>query len=286
MKLRNTALPFIFYRIGNGSQISFWLDPWWQGKALATSAKDPIIRNSRSSASANVQNFISSGDWVFPDFGNNLDMLSWLSSFNPPTVDPTKVDVILWNDTDVSKVDTMSIWECIRNRNNIVDWHSGVWLQTIIKRHIFTNWLLSHGRLNTLDRLEMFGMEVELHCCLCAGGTENAQHLFLSCPYSQFILNKICMQNMNIDIDFTISWNQFLLSLISIQQRKKRVVALLAAQDFVYHLWRESNSRMHNGKVSHPRKVLQIILTELRARVSSVRWFNVSLNPEFSVWLS
>ena len=64
------------------------------------------------------------------------------------------------------------------------------------------------------------------------------------------------------------------------------MVALLAAQDFVYHLWKERNSRLHNGQVSHPRKVLQIILLELRARLSSVRWFNVNLNPEFSVWLS
>ena len=44
LKLRNSAMPFFSYKIGNGKNISFWFDPWWQGKCLANSASKAIIK--------------------------------------------------------------------------------------------------------------------------------------------------------------------------------------------------------------------------------------------------
>ena len=146
--------------------------------------------------------------------------------------------------------------------------------------------LLCHGRLSTMDRLLMFGMDVDPQCCLCVGGMETAHHIFISCDYSQYISSRLFTQNLGISMDLNLSWNQFLLQLLNIQQKEKKVIALLVAQSFVYQLWRERNSRMHNGELSHPNKILQIILADVRTRLNGFRWFNVRLFPEYSIWLS
>ena len=283
LKLRKIAMPFISYCIGNGKGINFWLDPWYQGNCLANYATRAIISESNSHDKVTIHNCISYGSWFLPIFGLHSVMNEWRNNFISPAFDLTKEDVVLWNGTAAKKVKSGDIWDSIRASSQPVNWATGVWFKEGVKRHIFTSWLLCHGRLNTADRLLGFGMTVDSNCCFCAGGQESAQHLFLFCPYSQYITDRLFSQNMGIFIDIGRPWNQFLVHLQTIQQRDKRYTALILAQSYAYFIWKERNARLHDGLFHHPKKLLQEILISARARISSIKWL---YSPQILIWLS
>ena len=104
LKLRNSAMPFISYTIGNGKNINFWLDPWWQGKCLANSAAMDIILEVNSHAKLKVHDLISSGAWSLTAFANHPTMSVWYSDFSFPNFNLSREDTILWNGNDAKKV--------------------------------------------------------------------------------------------------------------------------------------------------------------------------------------
>lgn len=85
---------------------------------------------------------------------------------------------------------------------------------------IYPSWLLCHGRVNTLDRLARFGIVTTVSCCFCVGNMESCQHLFLACPYSQFIITELFIHNMQL-AGFYLVLAYFLSSPASSQGQEK-----------------------------------------------------------------
>lgn len=169
----------------------------------------------------------------------------------------------------------MDIWDCIPVKEDVVPWYSGVWLKSGVTRYVFHSGLLCHGRINTLARLG--GVR----------GIEKSQHFFISCAYSGYILRTISTGNMGIVSDSSLSWQELVVLLLNMTDRGKAKVAVMAAQIFAYHIWRERNVRLHNKGILNPRKLIGGILEDLQARLHSSTWFTnlICSNRGLYIWI-
>lgn len=118
------------------------------------------------------------------------------------------------------------------------------------------------------------GVVTDTNCYLCPGGQEDAQHLFISCSYSRFILEKILIIEMGLTVDFEMVWSSLLVEMMSIRDDVQQQIVLLFIQNFVYHIWRERNARAHGNGVHSPMQLLEGILVDLRSRMKSSLWFS------------
>ena len=237
-----------------------------------------------------MSSLIHSGLWnlpVIPSYLCNEIITDWLSNFHFPEFDLGKDDLICWEDIKASKVNTRVIWESVRTHREELQWHESVWFKNGITIYIFHSWLLCHGKLNTLDRLHKWGVTPDIHCYLCAGGLESHNHLFLSCYYSDYILQNIFSGNLGINVGLRRGWSDFLILLQNVTDKHKKKISYIAAQVYVYHIWKERNRRMHNGKVSNPHKVLKEIMSDLRSRLNSSKWFIklIVFRPDIQLWI-
>lgn len=204
-------------------------------------------------------------------------MSSWIATFGFPPLSLDGRDSISWDGSD--KVTTRIIWDSIRQSRPAVSWHSSVWFPGHVPRFAHHSWLLCHGRLNTLSRLHSFGMNVQTHCYLCAGGIESAQHLLMSCSYAHFILQELFLKGMDIIVvDFGMQWHQFITHLFGHSDLSYQRIALLTAQTFAYHVWRERNARAHNKGIFGPAKLLRSIRVDVKSKLSSSKWFSKAVN--------
>ena len=291
LQLRVEARNYISYKIENGDSILLWFDPWWNKKSLASSLLDPAIAAVDSTHRATLHSLIYAGNWNIPNLNRsfcNDNIKDLLENFDFPNIDLSEIDIICWDGIKRNKVNTRVIRDSIRTRKDEVPWYEAVWVNKGTNRYIYHNWLLCHGRMNTLDRLCRLEITTDSHCYLCAGGLETSNHLFNSCSYSHYILLKMLSVNMNIPIDSSLTWLEIMATLQNISDKFKRQASLIATQTFVYHIWKERNNRRHNGTTSPPSKVLHDIIFDLRARLQATRWFSEIIvnRPDIQLWIS
>lgn len=277
LRLRDLALHFISYSIGDGNTISLWFEPWCNSKCLAKSTTAPIISQCTMNKNARVHDIINTGSWRLPTPNHrhhhfDPTLSHWLLTFNYPNFNLNVRDVILWDGLDLCKVKTRHVWESLRHRTLQVQWYHAVWHQLKVERYAHHQWLLSHGRLNTLARLARFGIDLDQQCFLCVGGRETDTHLYLFCPYSRYVLTSILMR-FNLGI-LGNTWNDFQQHILDIQDGAKRRVVLLLIQIFTYFIWRERNARKHNTGVLRPEKLLEGIIVDTRSRLVTSTWFS------------
>ena len=176
----------------------------------------------------------------------------------------------------------------MRDHRDVVAWWKAVWFKHGIPRFGTHSWLLCLGRLGTLDRLINWRISTTPFCYLCVGGKETYSHLFLHCPYASFVLNHLLQPIAMVSIRPNWGWIDLFLCLLGVDSPTRRLLGLLAAQIFAYHLWRERNARRHGKGVFGPRKLLHGIITDLRARVSSEPWFTTAMiiSPQLQTCIS
>ncbi|XP_056685717.1 uncharacterized protein [Spinacia oleracea] len=74
---------------------------------------------------------------------------------------------------------------------NKVYWVNAIWGRLAQPKHRFISWLAILERLDTKDRLKLFGVSVDDICLLCGLEVENYSHLFFGCQYSSRCWNQI-----------------------------------------------------------------------------------------------
>ncbi|XP_074360896.1 uncharacterized protein LOC141701135 [Apium graveolens] len=277
LKLRVVALQFLTYSIGSGADISLWFDPWWGGTCLAETTTSPIISQCGLHRNASLSSIIHNGSWRLPSPNpryHHLDplLVHWLQTFDYPTINSNGVDTLLWDGTAATKIRTWHIWNSIRSRGDAVPWFKAVWHRLRVTRYAHHQWLLCHGRLNTLSRLYRFGLVDSQQCFLCISGRETDSHLFVHCTYSRWVLSRLLGR-----LDMVIvgdTWLSLLTHLADFQDNYRGLLALCLVQIYCYHIWRERNSRAHNKGVFGPRKLLHGILIDFVARLSTSAWFS------------
>jgi len=291
LRLRYLAKPHINFIIGDGSTISLWFDPWWNHDTIATTKKSVIFSQAGLPHSALVHHLIHRGSWALPTPNarhHHIDsrFRDWLHNFTPHSFDLHKPDKILWGDVAASKVKASHIWHSIRHQRPQMSWHKAVWHRLQIQRYAHTMWLACHDRLYTKVRLIRFGALVTPDCILCVGGIEDRSHIFLTCPYSAYVLSMLFrgihwLPSAN-------NWDAFIAELLGINDRPQRDLARLFFQTAIYHLWRERNIRLHNGGTFEPSKLLKGILLDAIARLHDTRFWDKYRHkrPELFRWNS
>lgn len=266
-----------------------WFDPWWRNSCIAHDEADIAIRQSGLTPSAKVSSVISNGTWRLPQNLNRTNRLSvsltnWLSNFDFPELDVSSNDCILWNDHNLSKIKACHTWDVIRFKLPRITWFKWVRNKLSIARYAHLEWMVCLDRLPTLSRLASFGIDITTSCFLCAGGNEHLDHLFLNCPYSNHVL-----QNIAGRLRTTIAGNTWLELLDhwgSINHQGHRVLVLLAAQVFAYHIWRERNARSHDKGVSGPSTIITCILVDISSRICNSKWLSKqNCLDTFASWL-
>ena len=102
------------------------------------------------------------------------------------------------------------------------------------------------NRLPTLDRLLSWDIEIEDNYLLCQNELKTKDHLFFGCDYSKGIWQRIL--TLSGVIRETGSWAEELAWAESHLKGKsmRSIVLRLAWKAFIYHVWRERNSRKNN----------------------------------------
>ncbi|XP_013614438.1 PREDICTED: uncharacterized protein LOC106320607 [Brassica oleracea var. oleracea] len=139
--------------------------------------------------------------------------------------------------------------------------------RAFIPRFAFITWLAFPDRLSTGARSRAWGCVQP--CLLCGEPDETRDHLFFAYPYSftvwidlvGFLLGSL----VNPDWAITVA------SIMSPRRREIDTCLLkLALQASIHSLWRERNSRHHQGNPHSAAQMVRYIDKTIRNRISSL----------------
>ncbi|XP_028106175.1 uncharacterized protein LOC114305299, partial [Camellia sinensis] len=186
LSLRNLTFPLIKFKIGNGENVFLWFDNWHPLCSLWHRYGQRILYDTNFLDSSKVSSIISNGSWMWP-IPNTWEINEWISS-TPPTLNPSNsLDTPFWSLNADGVFSIHSTWDYWRAKGPKVRWSKLIWGPPLIPRVSFVVWLAINERLNTGDRLQMFGIVPNPSCHFCQAPESNHTHLFFRCAYSSKI---------------------------------------------------------------------------------------------------
>ena len=178
-------------------------------------------------------------------------------------------DKIVWQPTGNNRFSIASAYNEWRRVLPKVDWNNIVWFKAHIPRFSFITWLAIRERLNTGDRLAMFGM-LEVNECVFRMGQESHDHLFFDCPFSATVWKGVQSRlNVRWPSSDWRGWTYHLHnnlhgSSVSVLVRK------LAFTATVYHIWIERNLRKFQKIQKQENEIVFKIWSETKGKISSL----------------
>lgn len=100
-------------------------------------------------------------------------------------------ELLLWSPTNSPRLTARQAWEVVRARRPPVEWANLVWHRDRVPRHARVVWRAIRGRLCTHDQLQRRGWMLASSCVLCGCASEDHTHLFIHCPYSRSLWERI-----------------------------------------------------------------------------------------------
>ncbi|XP_028117723.1 uncharacterized protein LOC114315305 [Camellia sinensis] len=186
LDLRSIIAPLIKYNVGNGKATFLWFDNWLPLGPLFNRFGDRVISNSGIQKFAKVEAVIYGSRWKWPVC--RTWELNEIKAAVPADMKPSLVnDKVVWLPSSDGHFSIKSSWDEWRTHGSRVVWAKILWFKFHIPSTVV--WVAIHNRLNTLDRLVVFGTSNSSICCLCGVGLENHNHLFFKCPFSYKVWN-------------------------------------------------------------------------------------------------
>ncbi|XP_071712909.1 uncharacterized protein [Rutidosis leptorrhynchoides] len=129
-------------------------------------------------------------------------------------------------------------------------------------------------RLKTQDKLKLWDLRANpvLKCLVCNDSIDSHAHLFFKCGYSAQIWRRICsLVQIHMGSD---DWKVCRDRLVPIAHRNYSavVVAKLCYAASVYFIWQERNSRLFNGKRRSVEQMFELIRSNVRLKLMTVRF--------------
>ena len=282
LKLRPIACRYISFTIGNGAHTSLWFDPWLGHSPLASSIQSPLIMNSGLGPAASVSQIIFNSNWVLPASNHN-DLIEFRNAFDMASpCNSDAQDSILWDGIKAKDIKTSSFWHSIRKVGLNVGWSKMVWHNIVHPRYSFLLWLAFNKGLRTIDKLLLFGTEVNPLCVLCSSEKETFQYLFFQCRFSFQLLVAILRRCgwRGMDRSWT-SITEFLCCRSG--PSLKQGLLIFGFATVVYRIWQERNSRIFSNKATPLRVILRDLILVLKCRLhtyarfqklKSLAWFH------------
>ncbi|XP_042485259.1 uncharacterized protein LOC122065524 [Macadamia integrifolia] len=257
------------WTIGNGKSINFWLDKWLGGKSMLELVG--LEGESSLHCKGKVSDFIDNFKWKLPNVISPLlhDIFEKIRTIKIPSY-PCE-DMCLWSLSSDGIFKSNSTWEDIRIRNPKVPWFSLIWGKKMQPRVSIFGWRMVHDKLPTDDAIQKKGIDLASKCSLCGMEAETSTHIFLQCSYSEDIWLFFCGC-------FNVPWKKAgtMSDFLKWWRRKQKLVCckeawimeLLIVTD---HIWRERNSRRHDGKARPARYLKQMILEDIQCAKPSTK---------------
>lgn len=146
-----------------------------------------------------------------------------------------------------------SYLELLRNDLNLLDFNhfDSVWECPSPSKVKVLKWLIVHGKVNTLDRIELNIFKLCLSpnwCVLCKRNLEDINHLFLHCSIAHNLWSKH-QNNMSVHWTIPRSCNLLLLENFnlygnSMKAKKATLLWSYGIGAILWVLWSEMNSRI------------------------------------------
>lgn len=195
-------------------------------------------------------------------------------------------DVVLWRHNEDDYKDhfsTARTWEQIRVRGPEVSWHQLVWFTQGVPRHAFVVWLAFKDRLSTGVRMRQWG--ITQGCVFCGTRDESRDHLFFACSFSFTIWSTLTASLLGTAV--SLDWTTTVRSVQRRNRNKLGVILLrLVFHSTLYHVWKERNSRRHQGSSLSTEAIVSQIDKGIRNRISSLKYRgNHKLEGLFRRWL-
>lgn len=153
-----------------------------------------------------------------------------------------------------------------------------------IPKASLVTWMAILGRLNTGDRLKMFGITQTSECVLCNAPNKDHNHLFFDCPFSFRVWECIkAKRNMNWP---NLSWPA-IVNLVSKSVGGTSLSAIITRLAFtytVYQLWIVRNNRVFRNDLLPIGVVTKCIVDMVRFRMMPIT--NLKLHPSDCRFLS
>jgi hypothetical protein len=146
-----------------------------------------------------------------------------------------------------------------------------IWKAKTEGKHRFFMWLLVHEKILTADNLRIKGIQCDPICALCDQVPETAEHLCLHCVFAKEVW--LHVQHWSQDLvtaprsgaHLLQWWNDAATSKPK-DLRPRRISIMMYT---VWHLWKEHNRRVFDGKSTSPRQIMNLIKEELQLRLQA-----------------
>ncbi|KAL0845810.1 hypothetical protein Bca101_019056 [Brassica carinata] len=210
-------------------------------------------------------------------------MIARINHVLAPAEDANK-DQLLWRhgEDDYKTWFSSSItWDQVRVRHPTVTWNELIWFPQTIPRFSFIAWLSIRNRLSTGYRTQAWG-ELQ-QCRFCGGPQETRVHLFFAYSYTYTVWTGTTGSLLPRS---SPNWN-FTITMLLSRRRSASATCLLrmSFQAVIHSLWRERNSRKHNGLSCTVQEFTCMIDKMIRNRLSSLRSKNMALFSTIMEWM-
>ncbi|RVX14298.1 putative mitochondrial protein [Vitis vinifera] len=181
------------FKVGKGTKIRFWKDPWCGEVELAR--RFPQLFNMAAQRSATVGEL----------WDHNSDLGSWnlrfLRGFNDWELNMVvellqilrsqritmEEDLALWKGGKNGKFEVKEAYELLISHSTLLFPKKGIWVENVPSKLAFFAWEATWGRVLTLDRLQKRGWQLPNRCYLCGMDEENVNHLLIHCTMARVL---------------------------------------------------------------------------------------------------
>ncbi|XP_026414120.1 uncharacterized protein LOC113309821 [Papaver somniferum] len=185
-------------------------------------------------------------------------------------------DKVIWKGSKKGDFSMKETFQALTGDIIEVGWTKLVWFKNNIPINSFICWLTCHRRLKTKAKLQRWGLVNNASCVLCGGGTEDEDHLFLSCSFSSLIWKGLLIK-MGIFRDVAKNWDEELLWCHNNFKNQGAVnnIKKLCLNNFVYHVWMKRNNRIFSTKKTSPEGVSHLITLDIRLECLAIKISNI-----------
>lgn len=169
--------------IHSGATMSFWNDIW-RGNSSISSSFPALYKISTNRDAKMVEMISMDGSWMF-SFKRNLsgseansfaELLMMIGN-NPPALDDLP-DTRRWSLHNSGIFTVKSLYSKLIADYGVHDFpHNFVWKKLIPPKINFLVWCLIHEKLNTIDMMQIKGIDIYNSCVLCGDDIESGSHL-------------------------------------------------------------------------------------------------------------
>lgn len=162
-----------------------------------------------------------------------------------------------WSLSPDGNGNSKTAWNLIRQTHPKVDYAGIVWNKFNISKHSIIAWMALNSGLLTADRVSRFYPNIVTLCGLCMLEDESAEHLCFQCSYAGWIWAQLCSKfgydQPATNLHDVCRW------INEIKTKNSAFTGLILKLSFtavIYYVWRERNSRRHEGNPSSKQNVV------------------------------